>query len=77
LHCPNPYARPNQFARRYDAVLEQHLILSASQDYLGASLCIPADLVFDAVPIGLWVENFEIDANLLNGFNRRYWTRIG
>jgi hypothetical protein len=69
----------NPFVRRYVSTSVQSLVLFAGQNYAGASLHIPIDLVYDALPAGLVLgaNDFEIDAHLLNRFNRCYWSRIG
>lgn len=76
--------RANQYAQRAVAVAVavgtciQHLDLAAGQVYVGPSLHIPANLVYDVMPRGLQLgpADFDITPQDLNKFNTNYWAQL-
>jgi hypothetical protein len=68
--------RANPYARRYSATHVQSLDLAEGQNYAGASLHIPAHLVYDGLSpgLGLGPNDFDITAQILNEFNMDYWS---
>ena len=70
--------RANPYARRYVAICVQSLDLAEGQNYAGASLHIPAHLIYDNLPLGLGLgpNDFNIIAQILNEFNTDYWLAL-
>ena len=70
--------RANPYARRYVAICVQSLDLAEGQNYAGASLHIPAHLIYDNLPpgLGLGPNDFNIIAQILNEFNTDYWLAL-
>ncbi|KAG0566006.1 hypothetical protein KC19_7G030900 [Ceratodon purpureus] len=66
------------YARTHFATLIQSLTLVKNQIYNGTSLTIPADLAFDNMPTGVHLgpNEFELDANTLQGLNRCFWEHV-
>lgn len=79
---PRRMRRAHQYAQRPVAVAVgtciQHLDLAGGQVYVGPSLHIPANLVYDVMPRGLQLGHaeFDITPQDLNNFNTNYWAQL-
>jgi hypothetical protein len=75
---PRNMGRANQYAQRLVGSCVQRVALAEGQVYVGPSLHIPANLVYDVMPPGLQLgpADFDITPQSLNDFNTDYWAEL-